>query len=83
MSSNIYWQPELETMPRQQLEQLQLEKLRASVARAAKSPYYSQVFREAGLTPESIRTMDDIRRIPFTTKQDMRDNYPFGFLTQS
>ena len=55
MSSNIYWQPELETMSRDKLAQLQLEKLKATVERAAKSPYYSRIFQEKGITPSDIR----------------------------
>ena len=64
-------------MPREALEKLQVEKLRKSIAIALKSPFYGKRLGELGITPESIQTVSDIRKIPFTTKQDLRDNYPF------
>ncbi len=75
-----YWQEELETMPREALRELQAERLRKTVRIAAQSPFYKKVFEEHGITPESIQSVDDIRKIPFTTKQDLRDNYPFGLV---
>ena len=75
-----YWQPELETMPREQLQQLQVKKLKESINVALKSPFYKKRLGEAGITADSINTVDDIRKIPFTTKQDLRDNYPFGLV---
>jgi phenylacetate-CoA ligase len=76
-----YWEPEIETMPREQLRELQLNRLRKTIRIAEHSPYYSRVFREYGITAESIRTADDIRKIPFTTKADMRACYPFGMVS--
>jgi len=70
----------IETAPADALRSLQLDRLRASIAQAAHSPHYSRRFADLGLGPESIRTLDDLRRFPFTTKQDLRDTYPFGFL---
>ena len=78
MNHSPYFNPELETMPRPQIEALQLERLQKTVARCMHSPFYKQRFAEAGLSPDDIRTLDDLRRIPFTTKQDLRDTYPFG-----
>jgi len=75
-----YWQPELETMPRKELRKLQVEKLRRTIGVCLKSPFYSKRLGELGITAESIQTVEDIRRIPFTTKQDLRDNYPFGLV---
>lgn len=75
-----YWQPEIETMPRKELEQLQLKKLRQTIRIAMNSPMYKKRFEEYNITPDSIKTLDDIRKIPFTTKQDLRDNYPFGLV---
>lgn len=75
-----YWQPEIETMPRKELEQLQLKKLRQTIRIAMNSPMYKKRFKEYNITPDSIKTLDDIRKIPFTTKQDLRDNYPFGLV---
>lgn len=78
--NNEYWQPEIETMPREQLEQLQVEKLRQTIAVCLKSPFYGKRLGELGITPESIQTINDIRKIPFTTKADLRDSYPFGLV---
>ena len=75
-----YWQPELETMPRKQLEQLQVKKLRKSIEICLRSPFYSKRLGEFGITPDSIQSLADLRKIPFTTKQDLRDNYPFGLV---
>lgn len=74
------WEPELETLDRGELEALQADRLRATVARAAGSPYYRDVFAAHGVSVESIATPADIRRLPVTTKQDLRDHYPFGIL---
>lgn len=75
-----YWQPQIETMPRKELEQLQLKKLRQTISIALNSKMYKHKFDELHITPDSIKTLDDIRKIPFTTKQDLRDNYPFGLV---
>ncbi len=73
-----YLHPHFETMSRDGIEQLQLERLQATVRHCMNSEFYKKRFDEAGLKPEDIRTLDDIRKIPFTTKQDLRDTYPFG-----
>ncbi len=73
-----YFDKEHETMTREQIEALQVERLRETVARCMKNPIYKKRLEEAGVTPESISSVADIRRIPFTTKSDLRDNYPFG-----
>lgn len=73
-----YFDQAHETMTREQIEALQVERLKETVARCMKNPVYRQRLEEAGVTPESITSVADIRRIPFTTKQDLRDNYPFG-----
>lgn len=75
-----YWEERIEVMPREQLRELQLQRLKKTVQIAANSPFYKEVFREHGITPDSIRTLEDIRKIPFTTKADMRANYPFGLV---
>lgn len=70
---------EFETLPREALDALQLKRLRQVVERVYHTVgFYRTAFDEAGVTPDDIRTLDDIRRIPFTTKQDLKDNYPFG-----
>ena len=75
-----YWEETIETMPREQLRALQLQRLKKTIGIAARSPYYNKVFREHGITADNIRGLDDIRKIPFTTKADMRANYPFGLV---
>ncbi len=73
-----FFDEKMETMTRAQIEALQLERLQATVQHCMNSPFYKKRFEEAGIKPEDIKTLDDIRRIPFTTKQDLRDTYPFG-----
>ena len=63
-----YFDKEHETMTREQIEALQVERLRETVARCMKNPIYKKRLEEAGVTPESITSVADIRRIPFTTK---------------
>ena len=73
-----YLHPHYETMSRGDIEKLQLERLQATVRHCMNSEFYKKRFDEAGLKPEDIKSLDDIRKIPFTTKQDLRDTYPFG-----
>jgi phenylacetate-CoA ligase len=66
-------------MDRNGIKHVQSERLRETVEKVYFNvPYYRNRMQEAGLGPESIRTIDDITKLPFTTKQDLRDNYPFG-----
>ena len=75
----MYYQEEIECMPRAELEVLQVERLRWAVKHAYENvPLYKQRFDEAGLDPYSIESLEDIKRFPFIVKQDMRDAYPFG-----
>lgn len=67
-------------MPRKELEALQVKKLRQSIEISLRSPFYKKRLGDLGITPDSIQTIEDIRKIPFTTKQDLRDNYPFGLV---
>ena len=73
-----FFDEKMETMTRAEIEALQLERLQATVQHCMNSPFYRSRFEEIGLKPEDIKSLDDIRRIPFTTKQDLRDTYPFG-----
>lgn len=73
-----YWQKDIETMGRDQLQELQLTRLKETVKHAANSPFYKEVFEKNGITSDSIQTLDDLRKIPFTTKNDLRSHYPFG-----
>lgn len=77
----MIWNPEMETMPREELRALQLRRLQQVVERVyARVDLYRRRFDEAGVRPEQVRTLDDLRRLPFTTKRDFRDTYPFGLL---
>lgn len=67
-----------ETLPRNEMEALQITRLRETVARAMNVPFYKSIFKRDGITPDSIKSLDDLKRLPFTTKADMRDNYPLG-----
>ncbi|ABB32054.1 Phenylacetate--CoA ligase [Geobacter metallireducens RCH3] len=74
-----YYNEEFETLPRQALEALQLKRLQATVARVCTSvPFYRQSFDRAGITPDSVKSLADLQRLPFTLKQNMRDSYPYG-----
>ena len=75
-----YWEEELETMSREKLQELQLRRLKKTINIAANSPYYKEVFSKHGITADSIQSLDDIRKLPFTTKADMRAHYPFGLV---
>ena len=74
----MYLHKEMETMTRPEIEKLQLERLKKTVNHCMNSPFYKKRFEEINLKPEDIQTLDDLRKIPFTTKQDLRDTYPFG-----
>ena len=68
-----------ETIPRDELKELQLRRLRDVCARVyANVPFYKKRFDEAGIKPDDIKTLDDLKLIPFTEKQDLRDHYPYG-----
>ncbi len=70
---------EFETLPREALEALQLKRLKQVLQRAYHTvDFYKGSFKKSGISPDEIKGLDDIKRFPFTTKQDLRDNYPFG-----
>lgn len=77
-NASPYFNAERETMTRQQIAEWQLRCLKDTVRHCTNSPFYKQRLEEAGIGPEDIHSLDDLRRIPFTTKQDLRDTYPFG-----
>jgi phenylacetate-CoA ligase len=73
------YNPDIETMDREKLASLQLERLKATVKRCEdKVPFYRKRLRDAGVSWKDIKTLDDVEKLPFTTKSDLRDNYPFG-----
>lgn len=78
----MMYQPDEETMPRGQLEQLQLKRLRDTVAEVYKKiPFYRRSLKERKVTPDDIKNLADLAKLPFTSKLDFRDNYPFGLST--
>jgi len=76
----MYWQKELEVVPREELESLQLKRLRDTVDRASHSPYYGSSWAAMGLAAAAIHSIEDIQRFPFTTKDDLREHWPYGFV---
>ena len=75
----MIYNEEYETLPREALEALQLKRLQQVVNRVYHSVgFYKKSYDKAGVTPDNLKTLDDLKRFPFTTKQDLRDNYPFG-----
>ncbi|MDP4094211.1 MAG: phenylacetate--CoA ligase, partial [Bacillota bacterium] len=75
----MIWNKEVETLSRKKIEDIQLERLKDVVKRAYENvPFYKKKFDEMGLKPEHIVTLSDIEKIPFTTKNDLRDNYPYS-----
>ena len=75
----MFWNREIECMPREQMRQLQGQRLVALVKYVYDHvPFYRKKMDDLGLQPGDIRSIDDITKLPFTTKQDLRDNYPFG-----
>jgi len=76
----MYWEPEVETLPRTDLYALQAERLRQTLTRAACSPYYGALFKEHGIEPGQFSDVSQISELPFTTKEDLRAHYPYGLL---
>jgi phenylacetate-CoA ligase len=69
---------DFETMPREAIESIQLRRLQVTLSRVyATVPFYRRKFEAAGITPADIKSLKDLQRLPFTTKQDLRDNYPY------
>ncbi|MBN2488122.1 MAG: phenylacetate--CoA ligase [Methanosarcinaceae archaeon] len=74
-----YWNPQIERMPLEELNKLQEEKLRHIVHYVYQhSPFYRKKFDDAGVKPDDIKTLDDVKKLPFTYKKDLRDTYPTG-----
>jgi phenylacetate-CoA ligase len=74
-----YFNEEFETLPRAALEALQLKRLQQVLERVYRNvPFYKQSFDSAGISPAAVKSLADLRYLPFTTKQDMRDSYPYG-----
>ncbi len=76
----MYWQKEFETLERKELEKLQVSRLKKTIQSAMNSPYYGNLYKQMGLSSDSVKSVDDIRKLPFTTKLNLRENFPYGFL---
>jgi phenylacetate-CoA ligase len=75
----MIYNDEFETLPREALQALQFKRLRQAVRRVYHTVgFYRQLFDNAGVTPDDIKTISDIQKLPFTTKNDLKENYPFG-----
>lgn len=73
------WNDEFECMPVEKLQEFQLEKLKETVAWVnEKVPFYNKKFKEMKIAPKDIQSLEDVAKLPFTVKDDLRDNYPFG-----
>lgn len=79
----MYWNETKECMEREELQALQLERLKQLVTRLYHDvPFYRNAFQKSGIVPEDVKSLDDLAKLPFTTKQDLRDNYPYGLFAK-
>jgi phenylacetate-CoA ligase len=76
----VYWEKDIETIDRKKLAELQLTRLKDTLTKAAKSYYYDKIFREKAISASSLKSLQDMRDIPFTTKDDLREHWPYGFV---
>ena len=77
----MYWEKEIETMPRRELEALQLSRLKETLNRAKASTHYGMKFNEIKFDPDSFDSLENLESIPLTTKDDLREHWPYGFLS--
>lgn len=76
----MFWNQKMETLKGKELQELQLKRLKFTVKQTQNIGFYKKMFKDAGITPDDIKTLDDLKKIPFTKKSDLRGGYPFGFL---
>ena len=79
----MYWEKDIETMDRDRLAATQLERFRETLKKAGKSSYYETLFKKIGLDTDRVDSLDVIGEIPLTTKDDLREHWPYGFLAVS
>ena len=78
-----YWNEHIEKMPREQMRELQSERIVKLVKRVYDNvPHYRQKMKDKGILPEDIKSVDDLKNLPFTYKQDLRDTYPYGLFAK-
>jgi phenylacetate-CoA ligase len=75
----MFWDKKMETLKNDDLQALQLKRLKKTISQTQKVGFFKKRLSDAGITTSSIKTLDDIQKIPFTKKQDLREGYPFGF----
>jgi len=75
----MFWDEKIETLKPAELRELQLKRLKKTIRLVQNVDFYKKKLSSAGISPSSIKTLEDIQKIPFTKKQDLRDGYPFGF----
>ena len=76
----MFWEKDIETMDVNELREIQLDRLRTTLIRASATPYYNQLFKKISFDPTEVRTLEDIQELPFTSKNELREHYPYGFL---
>ena len=76
----MYWEKDIETIERKKLDELQLTRLKNTLAKAGKSFYYGKKFKEQKIDAGAVKSLRDIQKIPFTTKDDLRENWPYGLV---
>ena len=77
----MYWEKDVETIDRKNMEELQLSRLKDTIAHAGNSYYYGKTYKEKGIQADLIKSLSDIQKIPFTTKDDLREHWPYGFIS--
>ena len=76
----MYWEKNVETIKRAKLEELQLGRLKETIGRTKKSFYYGRLFKEKKLGISTVKKLKDIQKFSFTTKDDLREHWPYGFI---
>jgi len=80
----MYWNQKFECLPREALKNLQLERLKQTLERAYHNvPHYRNIMQQESIEPKDLESLEDLRKFPFTRKQDLRDNYPYGMFAVS
>ncbi len=80
----MIYDQQMETLPREEMKALQLKRLQETINRVySKIPFYKEAFDKKNVDPLSIQSLKDLRKLPFTVKKDLRNNYPFGLFAVS
>ena len=78
----MIWNEKIETMDREAVRAIQLERLRETMKRAYRVPFYKERMDKIGMKPEDFKTFEDLQKMPFTVKTDLRDHYPYGLFAE-